>query len=350
MLGLFGELGADGAGPARSHRRRSRDRQVAARARIPAHRRAQEGARSRRRRRPLRQRRRVSAGRAHPASVLQHRRDRRRPDAAGEGRRPHRRRSTAIPTPWARRCSRCSARCRKTTGSSELPVTERRQRVFAALMWLAGRMTADRPLVLAYEDLQWVTSDTRDFLDAFAHNLPPSTLVLLTYRPDYDAGVARRSPAARTAPRRPHAGRDTADHHRPAGRGRIAGRAEGRTAQAERRQSAVHRGIRAQHGRVGRVAGTAGTLPAGIAAGDDDDSADGARRAGGAHRSPDARRQATCCRRSPRSARSRASACWSASAACRPMSSGSRCAGWKWRACSSSAPTPASSRTNSSIR
>jgi len=48
-------------------------------------------------------------------------------------------------------------------------------------------MTADQPLVLAYEDLQWVTSDTRDFLDAFVHNLPPSTLVVLTYRPDYDA-------------------------------------------------------------------------------------------------------------------------------------------------------------------
>ena len=69
-----------------------------------------------------------------------------------------------------------------------LPVSERRQQVFAALTWLARRMTADRPLVLAYEDLQWVTSDTRDFLDAFVHDLPPSTLVVLTYRPDYDAG------------------------------------------------------------------------------------------------------------------------------------------------------------------
>ncbi len=70
----------------------------------------------------------------------------------------------------------------------ELPVSERRQQVFAALKWLAVRMTADRPMVLAYEDLQWVTSDTRDFLDAFVHNLPTTTLVLLTYRPDYDAG------------------------------------------------------------------------------------------------------------------------------------------------------------------
>ena len=68
-----------------------------------------------------------------------------------------------------------------------LPVEERRARVYAALMWLVGRMTADRPMVLAYEDLQWVTSDTRDFLDAFTRELPPSTLVLLTYRPEYDA-------------------------------------------------------------------------------------------------------------------------------------------------------------------
>ncbi len=74
-----------------------------------------------------------------------------------------------------------------------LPVSERRQRVFAALKWLADRMTANQPLVLAYEDLQWVTSDTRDFLDAFVHGLPPSTLVLLTYRPDYDdAWIADR--------------------------------------------------------------------------------------------------------------------------------------------------------------
>src|SRR5215475_929144 len=69
----------------------------------------------------------------------------------------------------------------------DLTVAERRQRVFTALMWLGRRMAAERPLVLAYEDLQWVTSDTRDFLDAFARETPPSTLALLTYRSDYDA-------------------------------------------------------------------------------------------------------------------------------------------------------------------
>jgi predicted ATPase len=67
-----------------------------------------------------------------------------------------------------------------------LPVNERRQRVFTALMWLAERMSADRPLVLAYEDLQWATSDTRDFLDAFVRQVPRSIFVLLTYRSEYD--------------------------------------------------------------------------------------------------------------------------------------------------------------------
>lgn len=71
-----------------------------------------------------------------------------------------------------------------------LSLSERRQRVFAALMWLGDRMTRDRPLVLVYEDLQWTTSDTRDFLDAFVRSPPRSTLVVLTYRPDYDAGWA----------------------------------------------------------------------------------------------------------------------------------------------------------------
>lgn len=69
-----------------------------------------------------------------------------------------------------------------------LPLRERQQRVSAALMWLAHRMTAERPLVLVYEDLQWGTSDTRDFLDLLVQNLPRSTFLLLTYRPDYDAG------------------------------------------------------------------------------------------------------------------------------------------------------------------
>jgi len=40
--------------------------------------------------------------------------------------------------------------------------------------------------VFVFEDLQWATSDTRDFLHRFVHAMPRSTLVVLTYRSDYD--------------------------------------------------------------------------------------------------------------------------------------------------------------------
>ncbi|MGE5337975.1 MAG: ATP-binding protein [Gemmatimonadota bacterium] len=72
-----------------------------------------------------------------------------------------------------------------------LALSERRERAFAALMWLSARITSERPLVLVYEDLQWTTSDTRDFLDAFVRDPPRSTLVVLTYRSDYDGRWAK---------------------------------------------------------------------------------------------------------------------------------------------------------------
>jgi class 3 adenylate cyclase/tetratricopeptide (TPR) repeat protein len=68
-----------------------------------------------------------------------------------------------------------------------LPVSERRQKIVAALLWLGRRVAAERPLVLIYEDLQWVTSDTRNFLETLVSNLAPSMLVIVTYRADYDA-------------------------------------------------------------------------------------------------------------------------------------------------------------------
>ena len=70
-----------------------------------------------------------------------------------------------------------------------LPVNERRQQVAAALLWLARRVAADRPVVLVYEDLQWITSDTRTFLETLVANPIPSMLVIVTYRSDYDASL-----------------------------------------------------------------------------------------------------------------------------------------------------------------
>ncbi len=74
-----------------------------------------------------------------------------------------------------------------------LPDKERRAQVVDALMWLNRRVASDRPLVLAYEDLQWVTSDTRKFLERLVADVPASTLIVLTYRSDYDAGALATS-------------------------------------------------------------------------------------------------------------------------------------------------------------
>lgn len=68
-----------------------------------------------------------------------------------------------------------------------LPAKERRQQVSDSLMWLGHRLTLERPMVLAYEDLQWVTSDTRSWLERLVRELPPRTLLVLTYRADHDA-------------------------------------------------------------------------------------------------------------------------------------------------------------------
>jgi class 3 adenylate cyclase/tetratricopeptide (TPR) repeat protein len=68
-----------------------------------------------------------------------------------------------------------------------LPDKERRSQVVDTLLWLNRRVAADQPLILAYEDLQWVTSDTRKFLDRLVTEIPASTLIVLTYRSDYDA-------------------------------------------------------------------------------------------------------------------------------------------------------------------
>jgi class 3 adenylate cyclase/tetratricopeptide (TPR) repeat protein len=68
-----------------------------------------------------------------------------------------------------------------------LPAKEKRQQVGDALMWLGQRLTTERAMVLAYEDLQWVTSDTKTWLERLVRELPPRTLLLLTYRSDHDA-------------------------------------------------------------------------------------------------------------------------------------------------------------------
>ena len=66
---------------------------------------------------------------------------------------------------------------------------ERRQRVLESVKRLVLRESAARPLLLVFEDLQWIDSETQTFLDGLVVSLPTARLLLLvTYRPEYEHG------------------------------------------------------------------------------------------------------------------------------------------------------------------
>src|SRR4029434_9802460 len=66
---------------------------------------------------------------------------------------------------------------------------------------------------MIFEDLQWIDSEGREAMDYIVERLPPSTLLLGTYRPEHADGWSRRPgysrirlealPHARVAPLRP---------------------------------------------------------------------------------------------------------------------------------------------------
>ncbi len=62
----------------------------------------------------------------------------------------------------------------------------RRRRTFEALKKLFLRESLKQPLVLVFEDLHWIDSETQGFLDALSESLASARLLLLTnYRPEY---------------------------------------------------------------------------------------------------------------------------------------------------------------------
>jgi class 3 adenylate cyclase/tetratricopeptide (TPR) repeat protein len=64
----------------------------------------------------------------------------------------------------------------------------RRQRAFEANFRLIGAEARRRPFVLVLENLQWIDADAEDSLKLFVKGLTPCTMVLVTYRPEYDEG------------------------------------------------------------------------------------------------------------------------------------------------------------------
>ena len=62
----------------------------------------------------------------------------------------------------------------------------RRQRTFESLKKLFLRESLNQPLILIFEDLHWIDSETQGFLDTLSESIASAQLLLLTnYRPEY---------------------------------------------------------------------------------------------------------------------------------------------------------------------
>jgi len=71
----------------------------------------------------------------------------------------------------------------------QLDPPQRRQRTLDALKRLVLRESYVQPLVLVFEDLHWIDSETQALLDSLVESLPTARLLLLvTYRPEYQHG------------------------------------------------------------------------------------------------------------------------------------------------------------------
>jgi predicted ATPase len=66
---------------------------------------------------------------------------------------------------------------------------ERRQRTLEALRRVLLRESQVQPLLLVFEDLHWIDSETQALLDRLVESLPPTRILLLVnYRPEYQHG------------------------------------------------------------------------------------------------------------------------------------------------------------------
>jgi hypothetical protein len=68
----------------------------------------------------------------------------------------------------------------------QLDPPQRRQRMFEACKRLLLRESQVQPLVVVFEDLHWIDSETQAFLDGLVESLPTARILLLVnYRPEY---------------------------------------------------------------------------------------------------------------------------------------------------------------------
>jgi class 3 adenylate cyclase len=71
---------------------------------------------------------------------------------------------------------------------------QRRQRTLEALKRMLLRQSQAQPLLLVFEDLHWIDSETQALLDRLVDSLPTARLVLLVnYRPEYQHGWSSKT-------------------------------------------------------------------------------------------------------------------------------------------------------------
>jgi class 3 adenylate cyclase len=76
---------------------------------------------------------------------------------------------------------------------------QRRQQTLEACKRLLLRESRIQPLILVFEDLHWIDSETQMFLDALVESLPSArVLLLVNYRPEYRHAWGQTSPTSAT--------------------------------------------------------------------------------------------------------------------------------------------------------
>jgi class 3 adenylate cyclase/tetratricopeptide (TPR) repeat protein len=71
---------------------------------------------------------------------------------------------------------------------------QRRQLTLGAVKWLLLQESQVQPLILLFEDLHWIDSETQAMLESLVESLPTSrVLLLVNYRPEYQHGWANKT-------------------------------------------------------------------------------------------------------------------------------------------------------------
>jgi predicted ATPase len=77
---------------------------------------------------------------------------------------------------------------------TNLDSTQRRQRTLDGVKRVLLREAQLQPLVLVFEDLHWIDTETQALLDSLVESLPGApVLLLVNYRPEYEHGWSNKT-------------------------------------------------------------------------------------------------------------------------------------------------------------